>query len=124
MIEPVNLAEKFARIDTYWSPRIAGKLNGNVIKLAKIKGEFVWHHHAHEDEMFLVVQGQMVMRLREGGQVHERVVRAGEFIIVPRGVEHCPTAEDECQIMLFEPQGTLNTGNVRNERTITDEQSI
>jgi len=124
MIDPVNLAEKFARIDEYWSPRIAGELNGNVIKLAKIKGEFVWHHHANEDEMFLVVQGQMVMRLREGEQVHERVVQAGEFIIIPRGVEHCPTAAGECHIMLFEPQGTLNTGNVQNERTVTDEQRI
>lgn len=124
MIDTINLAEKFALIDDYWSPRIAGELNGNVVKLAKIKGEFVWHHHEHEDELFLVVHGQMLMRLREGDQVHERVVREGEFIIIPRGVEHCPAADTECHIMLFEPQGTLNTGNVQNERTVSDEQRI
>ena len=120
MPEPINLAEKFALIDDYWSPRIAGELNGNVVKLAKIKGEFVWHHHADEDELFLVVKGRMVMRLRDG----DRPLVAGEIIIIPRGVEHCPVAEDECHILLFEPAGTLNTGNVTDERTVTDEQRI
>lgn len=121
MLEPVNLAEKFALIDAYWSPRIVGELNGNVVKLAKIKGEFVWHHHADEDELFLVVKGRMVMRLRDG----DRVVEEGEIIIIPRGVEHCPVAEEECHIMLFEPVGTLNTGSASDDpRTVTDEQRI
>lgn len=125
MIDTINLAAKFALIDDYWSPRIVGELNGNVVKLAKIKGEFVWHHHADEDELFLVVQGEMVMRLREDAHdsaaVTERAVREGELIIVPRGVEHCPVAADECHILLFEPQGTRNTGNVENERTVGEQ---
>lgn len=120
MITPINLAQKFAQITEYWSPRIAGELNGNVVKLAKIKGEFVWHHHADEDELFLVVKGRMVMQLRDG----DRVVNEGELIIIPRGVEHCPKADEECHILLFEPQGTLNTGNIEDERTVRDEQRI
>lgn len=120
MITPINLAQKFAQITEYWSPRIAGELNGNVVKLAKIKGEFVWHHHADEDELFLVVKGRMVMQLRDG----DRVVNEGELIIIPRGVEHCPKADEECHILLFEPLGTLNTGNIEDARTVRDEQRI
>ncbi len=120
MPEPINLAAKFALIDEYWSPRVTGELNGNVVKLAKIKGEFVWHHHEDEDELFLVVKGRMLMRLRDGDQW----VEAGEMIIIPRGVEHCPVAEDECHIMLFEPAGTLNTGNVDSDRTVRDVKRI
>lgn len=113
MIERVNLAEKFARIGEHWSPKIAGQVNETAVKLVKIKGEFVWHQHEHEDEMFLVVKGVLTMRLRDG----EVRVGEGEFVIVPRGVEHCPVAAEECHIVLIEPVSTLNTGNVRNERT-------
>ncbi|HEU4365932.1 MAG TPA: cupin domain-containing protein [Candidatus Krumholzibacteria bacterium] len=109
----VNLAEKFAQIPDLWNPRIVGELNGQHVKLVKIKGEFVWHHHDVEDELFLVVRGQLDMHL------NDRVVpiREGEFYIVPRGVEHKPVAVAETHILLFEPASTLNTGNVRNERT-------
>ena len=108
-----NLAEKFSQISELWSPKIAGELNGQMVKLVKFQGEFVWHHHESEDEMFLVVDGAFRMEFRD------RAVdlRAGEFIIVPRGVEHRPVAEHEACVMLFEPASTLNTGDVRNERT-------
>lgn len=109
----VNVAEKLASFSEQWSPRIIGELNGQYVKLVKIHGEFVWHHHEHEDEMFLVVNGSFVLRLSDG----EIRVSEGEFVIVPRGVEHQPYAEEECHIMLFEPATTLNTGNIRNERT-------
>ena len=112
--DKVNLADKLAAIDETWSPRIVGELNGQHVKLAKIAGEFVWHHHDDEDELFLVVKGRFDMHLRD------RVVplREGELFIVPRGVEHKPVADDEAHILLFEPASTLNTGNVRNERTV------
>jgi len=113
LMEKVNLAAKFALFDEYWSPKIVGELNGQHVKLAKLKGEFVWHHHEAEDEMFLVVQGQLTMKLRE----RDIVLNPGEFVIVPRGVEHKPVAAEEVQVLLFEPQGTLNTGNVQNEHT-------
>lgn len=116
MIDPVNLAAKFALFDDLWKPRIAGELNDSYVKLAKIQGEFVWHHHAHEDELFLVVKGRLLMQLRDG----ERWVEEGEFIIIPRGVEHRPVAPDECHILLLEPKTTLNTGNVQNERTVSE----
>ena len=112
-IRKVNLREKFALINEFRSPRTAGELNGQEIKLVKMKGEFIWHHHENEDEMFLVVQGQFTMSLRTGDvELHE-----GEFIIIPRGVEHKPVAVEEAHILLFEPASTLNTGNVRNEFT-------
>ena len=109
----VNLAEKFSRIDEYWKPYIAGELNGQLVKLDKLKGEFVWHHHENEDEMFRVVKGRFRIEFRD------KVVSLGEgeFIVVPRGVEHKPVAEEECWILLFEPASTLNTGNVENEFT-------
>jgi mannose-6-phosphate isomerase-like protein (cupin superfamily) len=114
MLTTVNLAEKFAAIDDYWNPRIAGELNGQQVKLAKFKGEFVWHKHDEEDELFLVVAGTLRMRLRD----REALVGPGEFFIVPRGVEHLPVSEtEECHVMLLEPASTLNTGDVRNERT-------
>jgi mannose-6-phosphate isomerase-like protein (cupin superfamily) len=113
-MEKVNLAEKFGRFDDYWSPKIVGQLNGQLVKLAKLKGEFVWHHHEVEDELFLVVQGQLTIKLPD----QDVVLEAGEFLIVPRGVEHKPVAEEEAQVLLFEPQGTLNTGNVRSELTV------
>jgi mannose-6-phosphate isomerase-like protein (cupin superfamily) len=113
-MEKVNLAEKFGLFDEYWSPKIVGELNGQHVKLAKLKGEFVWHHHEAEDELFLVVKGQLVIKLRE----KDAILEEGEFFIVPRGVEHKPVAEEEVHVLLFEPKSTSNTGNVRNERTL------
>jgi len=112
----VNLAHKFAQFSEHWSPRIVGELNGQHVKLAKFQGEFVWHHHEHEDEMFYVVRGSFDMEFRD----HTIPLSAGEFLIVPRGVEHRPVAVDEVWVMLFEPAGTLNTGNAGGERTVTD----
>jgi mannose-6-phosphate isomerase-like protein (cupin superfamily) len=110
----VNIVEKFAKISKYWKPYIAAELNGQHVKLDKLKGEFVFHHHENEDEMFLVVKGRFRMEFRDQ---HEWI-EEGEFIVVPRGVEHRPVAEEECWILLFEPASTLNTGNVVNERTL------
>jgi mannose-6-phosphate isomerase-like protein (cupin superfamily) len=112
-MDKVNLAEKLSSFSEHFQPRIVGQLNGQEVKLVKVKGEFVWHHHEEEDEMFLVVKGRLTIRFRDG-DVH---LSEGEFVIVPRGVEHCPVAEEEAHVMLFEPAATLNTGNVRNERT-------
>ncbi len=114
MIKKVNLTEKFARFQDFWKPKIAGELNDSYVKLVKFKGEFVWHHHDAEDELFLVVKGAMIMKFRDG----DVVVGEGEFIIVPKGVEHMPMAEEEVWVMLLEPKTTLNTGNIRNERTV------
>jgi len=113
MTDKINIDERFSRITDYWNPHIAGELNGQMVKLVKFKGEFVWHHHDAEDEMFLVVRGAFDMHFRN------RVDRVGEgeFIIVPRGVEHKPVAIEEAWVMLFEPASTLNTGNVVNEMT-------
>ena len=116
MIEKVNLAQKFDLFDEYWSPRIAGELNDSYVKLAKFKGEFVWHHHDTEDELFLVVKGHLTIRLRDG----DVELDPGEFAIIPRGVEHLPVAEKEVHALLLEPKSTLNTGNVQSERTIAD----
>jgi mannose-6-phosphate isomerase-like protein (cupin superfamily) len=120
-MEIVNLREKFSRIHDYWNPRIAGELNDSYVKLVKLEGEFVWHHHEAEDELFLVVEGRLRMQLRDG----DRDLGPGEMIIVPRGVEHCPRAlTDEVQVVLLEPKTTLNTGNVVDERTVKQEQRI
>jgi mannose-6-phosphate isomerase-like protein (cupin superfamily) len=119
-MEKVNLAEKFGLFEEYWSPKIVGELNGQHVKLAKLKGEFIWHHHEAEDELFLVVKGQLVLELRE----QDVVLQEGEFFIVPRGVEHKPVAEEEVHVLLFEPKSTLNTGNVRNERTVEDLKTL
>lgn len=113
-MEKVNLSEKFSRFNDYWSPKIVGELNGQQVKLAKLKGEFVWHHHDHEDELFLVVKGQLRMLFRD----REIVLDEGEFLVVPRGVEHKPVADEEAHVLLFEPMGTLNTGNVRDQKTV------
>ena len=121
--EKVNLAEKFARFRDYWSPKIAGELNDSYVKLVKFQGEFVWHHHEQEDELFWVVRGAMRMKLRDPEE-REVVVRPGEFIIVPRGVEHCPVADEETHVVLLEPKSTLNTGNLRNERTLAELERI
>jgi mannose-6-phosphate isomerase-like protein (cupin superfamily) len=109
----VNLAQKFSQIHDHWNPRIAGELNGQMVKLVKFKGPFTWHHHEHEDELFLVVKGSFVMELRDGNIQ----LNTGEFLIVPRGVEHRPHAEEEVEVLLFEPASTLNTGNQRNDFT-------
>lgn len=119
-MDKVNLREKFERVKEYWSPKILGEVNDSFVKAVKFKGEFVWHHHENEDEMFWVVTGMMRMRFRD----RDVFVRAGEFIIVPRGVEHMPVAEDEVHVVLFEPKTTLNTGNVRNERTLPELERI
>ena len=117
-IEKVNIKEKFALFDERWSPKIVGELNGQHVKLVKLHGEFVWHHHEQEGELFLVLGGRLRMDFRD-----RRVwVEQGEVIIVPRGVEHRPVAEEEVHVMLFEPATTLNTGNVRNELTATEER--
>jgi mannose-6-phosphate isomerase-like protein (cupin superfamily) len=113
----VNLAEKFRQFSDYCSPKIVGEVNDMHVKVVKLKDEFIWHHHEQEDELFLVVQGRLRMRLRDGDQE----VGPGEFIIVPRGVEHCPVAlTDEVHIVLLEPKTTSNTGNVTNERTVAE----
>lgn len=120
LMEKVNLSQQFDSISKYWSPRIVGELNGQHVKLAKFKGEFVWHHHEAEDEMFLVVKGRLALHLRDGVvQLSE-----GEFFVVPRGVEHKPVAGEEVHALLFEPASTLNTGNVRNERTIDNPERL
>lgn len=113
-IQKVNLSEKFSRIQEHWKPKIAGEVNEAYVKLVKLQGEFIWHHHEQEDELFLVVAGQLRMQLRDG----ELLLNPGEFVIIPRGVEHRPVAEQECQVVLLEPRSTLNTGNVSNERTV------
>lgn len=113
-IDKVNLAAKLAMIAEPWQPRIAGQVNDCHIKLVKLAGEFVWHHHVEEDELFLVVKGRLCMRFRD----RDVWLDEGELIIVPRGVEHCPYAPDGCDVLLVEPASTLNTGDVRNERTV------
>jgi mannose-6-phosphate isomerase-like protein (cupin superfamily) len=111
---PVNLTEKLAVIPDYWNPRVVGALNGQEVKLAKLKGEFIWHHHPNEDELFLVLEGVLRLEFRDG----EVRLKPGEFYIVPRGVEHRPVAQEEVHLLLFEPASTLNTGTVRNDRTV------
>ena len=112
-MEKVNLAEKLALFDEHWQPMIVGELNGQMVKLVKLKGEFVWHHHETEDELFLVIKGRLLMEFRE----RSVWVEEGEFIIVPHGTEHRPVAAEEVHVMLFEPASTLNTGNAESELT-------
>ncbi len=107
-MEKVNLAEKFSRFDESWSPKIVGEVQGMHVKIAKLKGEFIWHHHENEDELFFVVKGRLLLKFRD----REVWIEPGEFLVVPRGVEHCPVAEDEVHLLMIEPAGTLNTGNV------------
>ena len=113
-MDKVNLQTKLARLDDHWSPRIVGELNGQHVKLVKFQGAFVWHHHENEDELFLVVKGRFRMEFRD----RQVWVEEGEFVIVPRQVEHRPVADQEAHVLLFEPVSTLNTGNIRDERTI------
>lgn len=116
-IEAINLQEKLANVHEYWKPKIVGELNDSYVKIVKLTGEFIWHHHEAEDELFLVVTGTMRMRFRD----RDVAVLPGEFIIVPKGVEHLPVAEGgDVHVVLLEPKTTLNTGNVRNERTVPE----
>ena len=119
-MEKINLSEKFALISEYWSPKIAGELNGQHVKLVKFRGPFTWHHHENEDELFLVIKGSFVMELRD----KNITLNEGEFLVVPRGVEHRPNAAEEVEVLLFEPAGTLNTGNTENEFTKKDLQQL
>jgi mannose-6-phosphate isomerase-like protein (cupin superfamily) len=119
-MEKVNIAEKLSLFDEHWSPRIVGELNDTYVKLVKLQGEFVWHHHEHEDEMFLVVKGRLLLRLRD----RDITLEPGEFAIIPRGVEHLPIADEEVAVLLIEPKSTLNTGNVKNDRTVAVLQRV
>src|SRR3954471_7546993 len=115
----VRLSEALATFSDLWNPRIVGELNGQAVKLVKLHGEFIWHHHATEDEMFLVIHGSLQLQFRDAtGNVRQLEVNQGEFVIVPRGTEHRPCAAEECHVLLFEPAGTLNTGNVKDGRTV------
>lgn len=113
-MDKVNITDKLKLFSEHWHPRIVGELNGQYVKLAKVQGEFDWHRHADEDELFLVVSGSLSIRLRD----RDITLQEGEFFIVPRGVEHKPVAETEAHVLLFEPKSTLNTGDERTERTV------
>lgn len=120
-MEVVNLSEKFSRFGDSWSPKVVGEVDDMHVKLVKLRGEFVWHHHEREDELFLVVKGRLRMQLRDGA----REVGPGEFIVVPRGTEHCPLAlDDEVHVLLLEPKTTLNTGNVTDARTVAEPERL
>jgi mannose-6-phosphate isomerase-like protein (cupin superfamily) len=119
-MEKVNILEKFSKITEFWKPYIGAELNGQAVKFDKLKGEFIWHHHDNEDELFLVVKGRFRMELRD----KHIWVEEGEFLVVPRGVEHRPVADEECWLLLFEPASTLNTGNVQTDRTVQELQRV
>jgi len=124
-MEKVSFAQKFELFHDYYNPRIVGRINDMHVKVVKLKGEFIWHHHDNEDEMFLVTKGKLRMRVRENnGAEREFEILPGEFLIVPRGTEHLPSAEEEVHIVLLEPATTLNTGNVRNEKTREHLQTV
>ena len=120
MIQTINLAQKFSLFQDYWSPKIAGELNDTHVKLVKLKGEFVWHHHESEDELFLVVKGKLLIKLRD----QDLWIGEGEFAIIPKGIEHLPVAAEEVHVVLLEPKSTLNTGNVHGERTVSNLERI
>jgi mannose-6-phosphate isomerase-like protein (cupin superfamily) len=113
--QPINLKDKLAKFSEHWSPKIVAQMNDYHIKLAKVQGEFVWHDHPETDELFMVVDGELDILFRDG----QVTLKAGDLYVVPRGVEHKPVAAQECHILLFEPAGTVNTGNVQNDRTVT-----
>ena len=119
-MQTINLKNKFSLFSDYCNPRVLGEVNDCQVKAVKLKGEFIWHHHDNEDELFLVVKGTLRMKFRD----REAVVREGEFVIVPRGLEHCPVADEEVHIVLIEPKSTLNTGNITNERTVAQLEQI
>jgi len=116
-MKTINLSQKFELFHEHWHPRIVGELNDSYVKLARLKGEFVWHQHENEDELFLVVKGKLQIKLRD----RDLWIGEGEFVIIPKGVEHCPVAEEEVQVLLLEPKSTVNTGDVQNERTVAAE---
>ena len=113
-MQKVDLSEKLSLFNEYWQPKIVGELNGQYVKLAKLKGEFLWHSHENEDEMFMVIKGKLTIKLKD----RDIVLSEGQFFIIPRGVEHLPVADEEVHVMLFEPQSVLNTGDKKNERTV------
>lgn len=123
-MDKVNLTQKLSLFTDQYSPKIVGEVNDAYVKLVKLQGEFMWHHHEHEDELFFVVKGALRMRVRENNGEREFIVNPGEFIIIPRGVEHLPSADEETHILLLEPKTTLNTGNVASERTVRQLQRI
>jgi mannose-6-phosphate isomerase-like protein (cupin superfamily) len=116
----INIAEKFSRFHEHWSPRLVAQVNDTDVKLVKLRGEFVWHHHDQQDELFLVIKGRLLVQFRD----REEWIEEGEFIVVPHGVEHRPVAPEEVHLMLIEPRGTVNTGNVVNERTVATLETI
>lgn len=120
MIKKVNLAAKLSLFTEQYRPKIVGEVNDAFVKVVKLQGEFVWHHHEEEDELFYVVKGALRMKVREEGRENEFLLMPGEFIVIPRGVEHLPSAEEETHIMLLEPKTTLNTGNVESDRTVRE----
>jgi mannose-6-phosphate isomerase-like protein (cupin superfamily) len=119
-MDKVNLAQKFAQFNGHWDPKVVGELNGQQVRIVKFKGEFLWHKHDHEDEMFLVIRGRFRIEFRD----RQVSLEAGEFLIVPRGVEHRPVADEEAHVLLFEPAGTVNTGDVRNARTVLNPERL
>jgi mannose-6-phosphate isomerase-like protein (cupin superfamily) len=121
VIEKANLVEKFSRFNDLWSPKIIGEVDNYHVKIVKVQGEFVWHQHDDEDELFYVMQGRLTIELREQADI---VLGPGEFAVIPKGIEHRPIAESETHILLFERQGTLNTGDVQDERTVTDPERL
>jgi len=116
----VNLEEKFSLFDGFWEPKIAGELNNQYVKLAKLKGEFVWHQHEIEDEFFMVIKGHLTIRLRDG----DIELNEGEFYIIPKGIEHMPVAKNEVHVLMFEPKSTVNTGNTGSDKTISNPERI
>jgi mannose-6-phosphate isomerase-like protein (cupin superfamily) len=124
-MQKINIAQKFSQISDYYQPRIAAELNGQMVKFVKFNASFVWHHHDHEDELFLVAKGRFKMEFKdEHSRERHEWIEEGEFIVVPRGVEHRPVAEEDVWVILFEPASTLNTGNVVNERTVHELQRV
>ena len=123
-MDKVNLAQKLSLFTEHYSPKIVGEVNDAYVKLVKLQGDFMWHHHDNEDELFFVIKGALRMKMRENGSERELMVNPGEFIIIPRGVEHLPSADEETHVMLLEPKSTLNTGNVASERTVHELQRI
>jgi mannose-6-phosphate isomerase-like protein (cupin superfamily) len=119
-MDKVNIAQKFSMIDDHWSPKVIAELNGQYVKLAKLKGEFIWHHHEAEDELFLVTKGRLLVKFRD----RDVWLEEGELVVIPAGAEHKPVAEEEAHVLFFEPQTTLNTGNVQDERTLSELERI
>lgn len=124
-MEKISLQQKFTLFSDYWNPRMIGELNQFAVKIVKVKGEFVWHHHDQEDELFFVVKGRLLMQIREIPESQQDIwIEEGELIIIPHGIEHRPVAEEEAHLMLLEPATTINTGDVQNERTVHQVERI